>query len=351
MSIYLNNPWKPVKHTIIKSKETTDTIHDLGYQVSPFLDESALNELRQLYDKTHQIDDKKGGMFYSVYSRDLEYRKKVHDEIGRIIQPSLDKYLQDYKVIINSFVIKAPGPKSEFHLHADTTGLDERKHSALNVWIPLIDVDKDNGALALVPESHKFFTPYRSISFPAPFDHIQSTVKKYLEIIPVKAGEALIFDNRMLHNSPPNTSNETRVAIVCGLFPKDVSMMTCHKAEYKLGGDVELIEHDDDFLLTYPKFLLDCQDRPESGKSLGFVSDDYNEISSEEFQELCTMHNVKEKNQMSIDSTDCNLIEEPIHIVADIPEVEEKIEEKELVFDQPKSTLDKIVSRIKQLYK
>lgn len=340
MSIYLNNPWKPVRHTVMKSEKLTNTIHDIGYKVIPFLNDTALNQLRELYNTTHQINDEKGGMFYSVYSRDLEYRKKIHDEIGQILQPMLEEHLTDFKVIINSFVIKAPGPESEFHLHADTSGVDERKYSALNVWIPLIDVDEKNGALALIPKSHKFFTPFRSISFPAPFDHIQSTVKKYLEVIPTKAGEALIFDNRCLHNSPPNTTNETRVAVVCGLIPKDVPIVTCHKMEYKLGGQVELIEHSDDFLLTYPKLLIDCQDRPHVGKSLGFVSDDYEKISSEEFIELCEIHNIEEKNQISIDSTNCNLIGEPIHIAEPEP----------IVMEKPKSTFTRITQRIKQLY-
>lgn len=345
----MNNPWKPVRHSIFNNDGLADIIHEVGYKVTPFLDQASLNQLQALYDETHQINDARGGMFYSVYSRDLAYRKKIHDRINDILQPILDTKFSNFRVMINSFVIKAPGPKSEFHLHADTTGLDESKYSALNVWIPLLDVDKDNGALALVPKSHKFFTPYRSISFPAPFDHIQSTVKKYLKVIPVKAGEALIFDNRLLHNSPPNTTNQTRVAVVCGLFPKEATMMTCHKENYVLEGKVELIEHNDDFLLTHPKFLIDCQDRPHLGKSLGFVDDNYPKISPEEFEELCKAHHVNESNEISIESTDCNLIGEPIH--------EEEEEENSIPshnennIPTQKSTVSKLFDKLRQFVK
>jgi hypothetical protein len=311
MSIYLPNPWKPAPYSIIKDKELTQTIESKGFSIKNTLTTEIINQLRQLYSEHHQIENDKGGMFYSIYSQDTDYRKKIHKQIGAILQPIVEQYFRDYKMVLNSFVVKVSGPKSEFYLHQDTTGLDEWKYSPLSLWIPLQDVDETNGCLGAIPYSQHFFTPYRSISFPAPFDNIQSTVKQYLQPLDMKAGEMMIFDNRMLHHSYSNLSGKDRIAVICGLFPKEAKMITCHKPEYVCGGKVELIEHDDDFLLRGKNFLIDCQKRPETGESIGWVEDPFPEITAAEFETLCEKYGLKKTSEKIFENTECTMIGEP----------------------------------------
>jgi hypothetical protein len=137
-------------------------------------------------------------------------------------------------------------------------------------------------------------------------------VKQYLQPLKMRQGEALIFDNRMMHHSYKNLSGSTRVAVICGLFPQDAVLTTCHKPEYTCGGKVELIEHDDDFLLTYPKFLINCQDRPNVGKSIGWVDDPYYEIGEAEFLQLCAKHQLKKVTERAEGQTNCKMIGEPV---------------------------------------
>ena len=175
-------------------------------------------------------------------------------------------------------------------------------------------MDENNGALALVPHSHKFFSPYRHISFPTPFEKIQETVRAYMKVIQMKKGEGLVFDNRVLHNSVKNSSTKPRIAAVCGLFPKEAKLMTVWKPEHEYFNKVELIEHPDDFLLTHPNFLIDCHIRPEKGNSIGWKDDPYGAISSEEFTTLCKRYGVKEVNEINnVLEEELNLIGEPDH--------------------------------------
>ncbi|MEM7105956.1 MAG: phytanoyl-CoA dioxygenase family protein [Bacteroidota bacterium] len=323
MSIYFDNPWKPAPYSVLQNEEIHQYLTEHGYYLDKLSSTTIIEALSQLFSETHSISDERGGMFYSVYSRNLDYRKKVHSEIGQILKPYLNSLFKNFKVIINSFVVKAPGPESEFYLHQDTTGLDEHKYSALNLWIPLIDVDASNGALALVPKSHQFFSPYRGISFPAPFDNIQSTVRQFLKPIPMQKGEVLIFDNRVLHNSFSNLSEQTRVAVVCGIFPEEAELVTCHKSGYSFGGKVELIQHDPEFILTHPNFLIDCQKRPDTGQSLGFFEDPYPEINTEDFERLCANYQVEKENAVTQGSaTNCNLIGEPDHKMINVAVVQ-----------------------------
>ncbi|NBR15822.1 MAG: hypothetical protein EBU01_14780 [Crocinitomicaceae bacterium] len=251
MSIYKNNPWTPIKHSIIKDENYSNTIYDKGFVIDSSLESEVIQKLTEIFENNHKLQNKEGGMFYSLYSQDLVYRKQIFDGIDILLRPYLERNFHDFKVVIHSFVVKLPGEKSEFYLHQDTTGVDERKHSPLSLWIPLQDVAVSNGCLGVIPKSQRFFSPFRSISFPAPFDAIQSTVKKYLQPIPMKKGEVLVFDNRILHNSYSNVSDKPRVAVICGLLPKEAKFITCHKPEYVCGGKVELIEHEDDYLLFH----------------------------------------------------------------------------------------------------
>lgn len=308
--------WKPVKHSIIKDEKLANTIHKIGYSINKLITSTEIDALTALFNENHSFEDKNGGMFYSIYSQDTEYRKKIHFAIDAILKPILDKVCKNYKVLLNSFVVKISGPNSEFYLHQDTTGLDEWSYSPLSLWIPLDNVSQSNGCLGIIPKSHHFFSPYRSISFPAPFDAIQSTVKQYLQPLEMKKGDVLLFDNRMLHHSYSNTSGKTRIAVICGLFPKEATLQTCYKPNYVCGGEIETIEHDDDYLLSGKNFLIDCQKRPTTGVSLGYKMDPYESISKLEFEKICEEYGVKKTNHGVTDTpTNCNMIGEPIHVL------------------------------------
>jgi hypothetical protein len=311
MSIYLNNPWNPLEHQIITDPSVRKKVHQTGYAILQLPQEQALDSLRQLFNKYHDMSSDEGGMFYSIYSQNLGYRASVHYAIKDIIKPFADLWFNGYKMMLNAFVVKLSGPKSGFYVHQDTTGLDEWNYSPLSLWIPLLDVDENNGCLGIIPHSHWFFSPYRSISFPAPFDHIQPLVRQYLRPLRMQAGEVLLFDNRLVHHSYQNQSGAPRVAVVCGLFPEEAKLITCHKPQYQCGGMVELIEHEDDYLLKGKNFYIDCQKRPETGKSLGWIEDPYYAISEEEFETLCARYQLAKYNQTLMDTVSCKIIAEP----------------------------------------
>lgn len=304
--------WSPLRHTFVKDEALADKLHAEGTAVVPFLNKKQLEALWALYHETHHIQAPDGGMFYSVYSQDLAYRKKVHEQISEILLPSFVQYFNNYRVVMNSFIVKANGPRSEFYLHTDSTGLDETKYSALSLWIPLHDITEQNGAMCIVPRSHKFSSPYRGISIKAPFDNIHAHVKKYLVPVPLNTGEALFFDSRIIHNSLPNLSNENRVVVTSGLFPAEAKIISCYQASPE--ADIELMEQDEQFLLEYPKFLNGCYDRPHVGRTIGFVKNEYPMLTEAEFDQRCSELGIRVVNALSsTGETDCNMINEPLY--------------------------------------
>ena len=258
--------WEPKKHSIIRSEQLREKIHEIGYAVEGNIGAEITEKLYALYKELHRFNAPQGGNFYSLYSDDIAYRKKVHDSIGEIMQPVYNNLFVNFKSVINSFIIKVPGPQSEFTLHQDSTGLDETKFSSLSIWIPLQDTNMENGTLCMVPKTHRFFHPYRGISFAPPFHHFESLLRTYLVPLHLKAGDIVLFDNRTVHYSHLNKSNADRVVVMSGLYPVEANIEMCYRDESKADSPIEIYQMEEDFLLTNTAFFNDCTARPTRGK-------------------------------------------------------------------------------------
>ncbi len=313
MGTIANNEWKPAPHVIIRNQELKAQIEGQGFSIQNLIPEKTIDALMAIFNKYHDIKNEKGGVFFSIFSQNLEYRKAIHEEISALLKPIIEPVFQNFKIVLNSFVIKISGEESEFYIHQDTTSLDEWKYSPLSLWIPLQDVNESNGCLGIVPHSKHFFFPYRGLSFPSPIDEIQSTIKHYLQPLKMKKGEALMFDNRTLHHSYKNTSGKPRISVICGIFPAEATVQTCNKPVSEFGGKVEVLEHDDSYLLTGKTFLSNNDKRPEEGKSIGWFNDPSFKISTEQFEHLCAKYKVVKNNVLSSsEPTKCNMITEPV---------------------------------------
>ena len=287
--------WTPQKQTFINNEDIANEIYGKGYQVVGRLDDSTIEKLSELYSALHDFQRPSGGMFYSLYSKDVEYRRKVHDGIGEILKPLYDSLFHDYKIVLNSYIVKVSGPESEFCLHQDSTSLDETRYSNISVWIPLQDTDFSNGCMSVVPYSQKMFSPYRGISFDPPFENISDTVRKYLQPIFLKKGDILLFDNRLVHNSVINSSGKDRVVVMSGVYPAQAPIISCYK-EAEPNSPIELIQQEEDFLLTYPNFKNGCRCRPETGHSIGFVKWSNRQMTEREFISLCDQYHLQPTN-------------------------------------------------------
>lgn len=302
--------WQPIKHNVIKNAALANTIHEKGYSVIPFLNDEQLNTIISFYHKEHKLSVQNGGMFYSLYSKDIAYRKRVNETLESILNPLLEKHFVNYKNIVNTFITKATGPASEFYVHQDTTALDEYQYSPLSIWIPLQDITPENGALGVIEKTHWFFSPYRGISFPSPFQKINALLRNYLTPIYLKAGEAIVFDPRIVHHSMPNISDTDRLVVLCGVFPKDAEFTICYKDPSS--DKIELLKQEDLYILENESFFYDCHSRPKTGIKIKEVENDFPEMNTETFEKLCDINGIKKVNEIDVQqSINCQFIAEP----------------------------------------
>lgn len=242
-----------------------------GYAIVDFYNAQQIAELDKLYSDLHPVDEK--GFFPSTFSRDKNYRKVADEEIRRIGSKWMNANLVDHKVMCGSFIVKYPGPESAMSVHQDMTLVDETKFTGINIWCPLIDLNDDNGVLNVIPKSHRVTPTYRGSTVPGLYDDVQTEILGYLQPVYLKAGQAVIFDQSIIHFSPANVTDRMRITTNIYFTHKDATFRTCYW-EKGYGKKVEVFEQDDTFMTNFEQFGENIFARPKIGKSLGLV--DYN---------------------------------------------------------------------------
>lgn len=255
-----------------------------GYVVVDFYSIDNLNEVIKLYDEMHT--SVLSGFFPSAYAEDKAYRSKIDAELKRIGLNRLDELFIDYQIMNGCFIVKQPNSDSYLHVHQDMTLVDESIFTGINVWTTTTDLTPENGVLYLLPGSHRFFPTYRGHTLPGFYDPIQEEIKDYMLPIYLKAGQAIIFDQSIVHFSPPNNSDNIRIATNVFIAHKEAKFRICYhdKNDEQYKGKVELFEQDPSFMTDYEQFGKNIYNRPSQGKSLGLFEYNFPVLTIEDLE-------------------------------------------------------------------
>lgn len=247
-----------------------------GYLIVPFYTQAEIRELEALYYRLHPKDEK--GFFPSTFSNDKNYRHTADREIRRICERPIALYCTDIKVMCGSFIVKSPGPESGMCVHQDMSLVDESRFTGINIWVPLVDLTVQNGALFVIPGSHRLFPTYRGSSIPEFFSPVMGDMIDYLHPVLLKAGEAVFFDQSIIHFSPPNYSDKLRIVTNTYFTHKDAEFRTYFYDKENHRGGVEAFAQDEHFMTNFEQFGSNIQARPTVGESLGLVDYDFPKI-------------------------------------------------------------------------
>lgn len=213
---------------LFKDEELQRSFEKNGFVKIPVLNEDDVRKLTELYHELNLTDEKGYGFHVGMDNPDKELVGRMVDRIKEVAMPKVEGALTGAQVFTASFVIKDPNPKGVVPPHQDWSFVeDEKKHCSVTCWIPLQDTNMENGCLGVIRGSNRFFSSVR----PSPAPQVETPLKKhmytifpYLELQEMKAGEALIFDNRTFHASPPNTTDSPRLAVGLGFTQADAEI-------------------------------------------------------------------------------------------------------------------------------
>jgi|GEM_PF-3413509 len=185
--------------------------------------EDALLKFDFLQQKDGYRVDKKfesSGNFPSV-----SLQQFVFEQVSRImleLAPSFANLNHCQVGMGGAYFIKPPTKESELLPHQDNPVIDERKNYAVFTWIPLHDVEVNNGTLWVLPGSHLWGNTERSQHIPWAFRKLYQYLKKYMVPLELKKGDMVCFDPSIIHGSGVNNCNYTRLVLSGALLPNDV---------------------------------------------------------------------------------------------------------------------------------
>lgn len=217
----------------------------------------------------------------SFLDTNLEYKRQTHGLIQQAFGGQIQDVLDDFRLLNGNFYVKPPGT-GEFSVHQNWPAVTDLDDTTVTVWCPLTDVVGSNGTLQVVAGSHKIVPYVQTPGCPTYFaDFVDALLQDYLEPVEMTAGEALIFDDSLIHWSARNDSGQPRIAIQALCIPGDATPAFFFKADEQR---FEVIHADCEFFTDQGPG--DLQSRQPHWKSLGFIDNPNRPVSEHEFAEL-----------------------------------------------------------------
>ncbi|MEI6540326.1 MAG: phytanoyl-CoA dioxygenase family protein [Planctomycetota bacterium] len=196
-----------------------------GYNTSGFIrpveiyTSDEMVAIRHYFDQLLEKTIASGGNSYSISTAHMKYGG-VYDILTnqRIIECVADLLGEDVVAWGSHFFCKMPGDGRAVAWHQDASYWPLTPSHAVTVWLAIDDADLDNGCMKFIGGSHHSgHLTYRKSS-PEEHNVLDQTVpnaESYGEIVldDLKAGQASIHNDLLLHGSDANMSTRRR----CGL--------------------------------------------------------------------------------------------------------------------------------------
>jgi hypothetical protein len=259
---------------ILKDEQLDKQLLEQGYVVIPFLDTAEVTALVNFYYEHHARQQ--DGMYATAHVPDIDFRIKMNDWIKTVFARAIEQTFTNYTALGGSFIAKGKGAKGTLSPHQDWNIVDEEQFRSFNIWVPLVDLNENNGVIKILPQSHAWLKTYRSANTPAAYGQVNDLLWEKMISLYMTKGEALIYDHRLLHASGENATDEIRLAAVYGIIPDKSSMRYYHQAD---GKTVEVFESNPEFFLYGNIF-----EGPKGLKSLDKFEHDFPEVTPDQFK-------------------------------------------------------------------
>lgn len=267
---------------LLKDDSLEKLINHQGYAVLDFMDEESIVKLKEVFNDAFPDRSLYEGIYSSMQYLEHDVRKKYHDEIMEIMDHRIKEFFDDYTSPISLLYSRRPDGKYLLEWHGDPSiMLNQHLEPLYGIWFPLNDVDATYGALKLVPGSHRIMHKliFTYNTFQWPLLDKRALLDKYGKSFKLKAGQALVYDARMVHSSEPNNSTIERDNIMFRLNNTSSKYFKIVTQSITENHVADLYEQDKDFFFS--KAVKEHTLTPDTGSFSGKVSLFYQDISEE----------------------------------------------------------------------
>ncbi len=234
---------------IFKDNALNEQFHQEGFVV---LEHILHFDFEKSYRYFNGLPSQVNGRFYaSLWSKDRKYREEVNSQIKQRLDGIAEEYLEEYVPFFGDLLVKKPSLNHTFDWHQDWTFVDEKRFASVYIWCPLQDVNKRNGCLMVLPQSHLAFRDVRGSNIQPSYEKtkLQSLIKQNARVLAIKKGDVIIFNQALFHASPPNRTLKNRLAIGLLCLPKEAEIFHYH---FNLAAQkIEKYKIDYDFIMNF----------------------------------------------------------------------------------------------------
>lgn len=219
-----------------------------GFVRVPFLSRDGVDALRRLWDQVGPAA--LCGIYSNVHDLPAEVNRLIDRTITEVFAEPAAQLFTNGHLAGASFLVKGTGEDSASTPHQDWCNVDEKRAQSLSIWCPLVDVDETNGALQVIPGSHRLRRSIRSLDTPSLYLDFDESLEPHLRCIPAAAGDAVLYAHNLFHGSKPNRSESTRVCAVSGVVPSGTQLVHYRRSGVGGPGSFDLLEVDRDFYFS-----------------------------------------------------------------------------------------------------
>ncbi len=214
---------------ILKDAALQNFLDENGYVVLNLLSHPEVAVYVSDYEKLKQDLRFLNGVQISFEHPSSEVRSRISKQLIQKIQSNLNAVMQRYKLFQGSFISKAPATgNSAIPMHQDWTFVAEQNgFESYTLWIALCDITKEMGTVGVVPQSHKHLHQTRyspNEKYVARYNLNEFSQGKEIGIFELNAGQALLWNHKLIHFSTPNVSDKERLNMTFGITGSDAPL-------------------------------------------------------------------------------------------------------------------------------
>lgn len=263
-NIILSNRHKLIKRIydikLLKNTELQKSLEINGFvHINNIIHQEQIDELNSIYKvatKKFDFNTNNSNFLNTMSLTNSEVKAFLKNETTPIVKRIFEKVLDLNKFRIPfgaAYCINPPNTNQSCNPHQDPAYVDETVSYSVIAWIPLTDINMQNGCLHILPKSHLWGNNKRSISMGWAFEKYSNEFWKHMIPIPAKSGDIIFFDCALIHGSNVNNTNKDRLAINIPLLPSLQKMITYYPIN---NNKLSCYEIDEDYYLK--EYLFSC---------------------------------------------------------------------------------------------
>lgn len=269
---------------ITVSKELEEQLNEKGYAIIDLLNEQEVEVFKNEYSMHFGHIDRTPGRFTTLQDAGNELKKQMHQFIVKNVDVPLRKHFKDFAIPVSQFYIKKAFTSGDIDIHADSTLLlNHQLEPHYAIWVPLIDVDGNNGTLSVIPYSHKIQRAVFSATLGGYHNQHSEWLRQFEMPIQLKAGQAIIFDNNLLHNSTDNKSCYDRLVFTFRITHYASQYYSFFSENPSKINTVEVSEETHNY---YMDDSWDGNSRKITGKYVGAIQHGVTHVTKEELEKV-----------------------------------------------------------------